>query len=104
MSQIIPLQATPAQNLTVTLAGQPCQISLRALSTGMFLDLLVNDQPIILGALVHDRDRLVRAAYLGFIGDLTMVDTQGAADPQVDFLGSRWVLVYLAAAELLNLA
>jgi hypothetical protein len=50
--------------------------------------------------LCHDRVRLVRSAYLGFVGDLAFVDTQGHADPQYQDLGSRFVLAYLEPLEL----
>ena len=97
---IVPLIAQPAQTLAVTLANQPCKIRVYANSTGLYLDLAVNDVPVISSVLAHNAVRLVRAAYLGFTGDLTFLDTEGSDDPEVSGLGSRWVLAYLEAADL----
>ncbi len=40
-------------------------------------------------------------SYDGFQGNLYIVDTQGTEDPIYTGLGSRWVLVYLTASEVL---
>ncbi|WP_430795395.1 phage baseplate plug family protein [Achromobacter spanius] len=96
----IPLQPVPSQTLSVVLSGQNCQISVYQKTTGIYLDLEVDNSPIVTTVLCHDRVRLVRSAYLGFFGDLTFVDTQGHADPQYENLGSRFVLAYLEALEL----
>lgn len=95
----IPLQPVPSQTLSVVLSGQNCQISVYQKSTGLYLDLKVDDAPIVTTVLCHDRVRLVRSAYLGFAGDLAFEDTLGQADPQYDSLGSRFVLSYLEPFE-----
>lgn len=96
----IPLQPVPSQTLSVVLSGQNCQISVYQKTTGVYLDLEVDNSPIVTTVLCHDRVRLVRSAYLGFFGDLTFVDIQGHADPQYEDLGSRFVLAYLEPLEL----
>lgn len=96
----IPLQPAPAQTLNVVLSGQNCQISVYQKSTGVYLDLEVDNAPIVATVLCHDRVRLVRSDYLGFVGDLAFVDTQGHADPQYQGLGSRFVLAYMEPLEL----
>ena len=78
----IPISATPSQSLSVQLAGQQCQISVYQKSTGVFMDLSANGVPIVSAMLCLDRVKLVRHPYLGFIGDLAFVDTQGAQDPE----------------------
>lgn len=98
--QIIPVQAIENQAITVTLAEQACQINLYAKLYGMFADLYVSNALVVGGALVLDRNRLVRSAYLGFIGDIIVYDTQGTSDPTFDGLGSRYLLAYLEAGEL----
>ncbi len=94
MALVIPTIAVPTQVLTVTLAGQPCRIRIYQRSTGLYLDLYVNDALIIGGVACRYGDRIVRDAYLGFVGDLLFADTQGRDDPQSTGLGSRWLLVY----------
>lgn len=96
---IIPLQPLPSQILNVSLAGQACVISVYQKTTGLFLNLTVTNTPRVFGVLCHDRVRLVRQPYLGFIGDLSFIDTQGVDDPQYTGLGSRWVLAYLTPED-----
>lgn len=100
---IIPLQATPSQVLTVQLGLQTCQLAIYQKTTGLFIDVLVNDVLIIGGVLCENLNRIVRSVYLGFIGDLTFIDNQGAADPVYTGLGgegSRFSLAWLEDADL----
>ena len=96
----IPLTATPSQTLSVVLAGQSCQITIRQKSTGIFFDLSVDNAPVVLSRICLDRVRLIRRHYLGFAGDLVFIDTQGALDPEYAGFGARWRLVYLEASDL----
>ena len=98
--QQIPLNATPSQKLNITLGGQYCTIQLRTLSTGLFLDLLVNDLPIVQCVQCVNQSLIVREAYLGFIGDLAFKDTQGDSDPDYTGLDGRFILLYLEASDL----
>jgi hypothetical protein len=97
---ILPVVAKPAQNFSVLLAGQNCQISVYQKTTGMYLDLSVNNAATKSGIACRDRVLLIRHAYLGFVGDLTFFDTQGVDDPEYAGLGARWQLVYLEAGDL----
>lgn len=90
----IPLQSVPAQSLAIQLGGQSCTISVRQRSTGLFLDLRVNDVPIASGLLCRDRVWLIRDAYLGFAGDLAFVDTIGSDDPNYTQLADRFQLLW----------
>jgi hypothetical protein len=111
--QIIPLQPVDSQEFTVTLGNQNCKIkvyrksidvpAIRGIPTDpplyeriqpIFLDLYVSDVLILGGALCLNGTKLVRDAYLGFVGDLAMIDTRGKDDPRVDQLGSRFVLTW----------
>ena len=94
--QTIPLSATPSQLSRVSLGGQPCTIKVYQKSTGLYLDLLVSDKPVITGRLCHNANRLVRDEYLGFVGDLMFVDTAGSSDPDSTGLGGRFILTYMA--------
>ena len=96
----IPLLPVPSQTMDVVLGGQSCSVSLVQRGQSLFLDLSVEGRYILASVLCRDRVRLVRAAYLGFAGDLAMMDTEGKADPQYSGLGARWQLVYLAPGEL----
>ena len=96
----IPLQSVPSQSLRVMLNGQLCEISIYTLSTGLYLDLDVLGVNIISGQLCVDRAYLVRDAYLGFIGDLSFVDTQSETDPVYTGLGTQYQLVYFLPSEI----
>lgn len=96
---VVPTQPLPNQVLQVVLGGQACTIHLYQKSTGLYLDLAVNDVPIVSGVLCLVGVRVVRSGYLGFAGDLAFFDTRSgdSATDQVasDGLGGRFFLAYL---------
>jgi hypothetical protein len=96
---IIPTQAFPSQTFRVVLDQQGCRIDIGQKSTGMFLNLYVDDALIVGGQICQDRNRLVRGRYLPFRGNLMFIDTQGTDDPYYTGLNSRWLLVYLEATD-----
>ena len=98
--QVIPLQVVPSQTLQVQLSGQNCAINVYQLSTGIFIDLYVSNTLIIGGVIGQDRNLIVRDLYLGFIGDLCFMDTQGTQDPVYTGLGGRYQLCYLDTFDL----
>ena len=102
MTQIVPLNAVPAQRLSITLGGQVCQIVVYQKDQGLFLDLYVDDAAIITGVICQNQNRIVRYAYLGFSGDLVFfdTDTQNPSDPDFSGLGDRFQLAYLTAPDL----
>lgn len=97
----IPLNAVSSQKLSITLAGQPCQLSVYTLLDGaIYMDVLLNGSPIVQCARCLNNNKIVRAAYTGFIGDFIFTDTQGSSDPTYDGLGARYQLVYLESSDL----
>jgi len=98
--QIIPISDTYSQTLKVTLAQQSCMINIYQKSTGLFCDLYINDSLIIGGVICQNINRIVRDAYLGFVGDLVFWDTQGMDDPSSPGLGTRFLFCYLETADL----
>ncbi len=92
--QVVPLLATPAQTFTASLGEQRTRANIYQKAFGMFVDLYVNDVLIIGGVKAHNLTKIVRDAYLGFIGELYFFDTQGNSDPTYDGLGGRYVLIY----------
>lgn len=103
MAEIIPLQATPNQTLTVPLAGQSCGLNVIQRTSGLYIDVFLNGQPIILSVICQNKNRIVRDSYLGFPGDLAFFDTVDTVignDPDYTGLGSRFQLVYIEPADL----
>jgi hypothetical protein len=100
MSLVIPLQPVPAQQIAVDLGNQPCTVTVYQKLSGLYMDLAVNDDPIVTGVICENKNRIVRSAYLGFTGDFIFVDSQGSSDPTFDGLGSRYTLTYLEISDL----
>jgi hypothetical protein len=98
---LIPLQAVPNQTLQVQLGGQNCTLNVYQFLYGLFIDVLVNNQVICTGIICQNLNRIVRYAYLGFVGDFTFFDTQGETDPIYTGLGSRYQLFYLSPSDAL---
>lgn len=96
---VVPLSPVPSQTVSVVLAQQSCRISVYAKTTGLFLDLYVNDALIIAGVIGLNTVLIVRDQYLGFAGDLAFFDLQGSADPVYGGLGTRYILGYIAVGE-----
>lgn len=99
----IPLTAVPSQQLKVQVLQQPVSLSVYQKSTGLFVDVYVNDSLVIGGVQARNLNRIVRDLYLGFSGDLTFFDTQGTDDPDYTGLGSRFQLLYLTPQEVAGL-
>lgn len=102
---VIPLKPVPAQRLAVLLAAQSCTMHIYQRSTGLYIDVLVDDALVIGGVLCRNLCVVVRSLYLGFIGDVAFVDTQpdkinGPMDPEYTGLGARYQLIWLAPSEL----
>jgi hypothetical protein len=103
----IPIQAVPQQSLNAVVAGQNVSISLYTLAdqwgTNLYAD--VTNGATVLRTAVRCLNLgrwLVDCGYLGFVGDFAFVDTQGNSDPQASGLGSRFLLMYLEASDLVG--
>lgn len=100
--QMIPLQAVPSQTLQIVLGGQTCALAIYVKNQAMFLDLAVNGSQIAYAVLCPNQVTLVPTAYLGFVGQLMFLDTQGSNDPIYTGLGSRWLLAYLTQGDMVT--
>lgn len=90
----IPLQPVPAQKIAVVLNGQACVITLRQIGGRQYLSLSIAGTVVCDGVLLQNNSAIVRATYLGFIGELYVSDTQGDEPPSYTGWGDRWVLLY----------
>jgi hypothetical protein len=96
----VPLRPVPSQIISVSLENQNCEITVQQRTYGVYFNLSVNDTLIIAGVIGLNANKIVRSVYLGFVGDITFLDTQGASDPDYTGLGDRFILAYLEASEL----
>ena len=91
---IVPLIAVPSQILAIELNGQVVNLNVYQRTTGLFVDVGLNNLLVIGGVIAHDRVLIVRDPYLGFVGDLAFWDSQGLQDPEWTGLNSRFYLGY----------
>jgi hypothetical protein len=104
MSLLVPTRALPNQQIQCQLAGQACTFNIYQQAYGLYVDVYVGQTLIIGGVIAENLNRIVRSAYLGFVGDLTFWDTQSNDDPVYTGLGTRFLLIYLESSEALAIA
>lgn len=97
--QIVPTQAVANQQLQVQLGAQACTLVIYQYAYGLFMDVYVGANLIIAGVICENLNKIVRDAYLGFVGDFCFFDTEGTSDPVYTGLGSRFLLLYLPEGE-----
>lgn len=97
--QNIPIQPIPSQLVKVVLGGQNVQIFIYQKDQGLFVDINSDGVDIVVGVIARDAVPIICREYMGFIGNIIFVDTQGNSDPTYSGLGSRFSLVYLTADE-----
>lgn len=95
----IPVEAVPSQHLNIVLGQQNCELLIYQKSGLVYVDVTVSGKTIIAASLARNRVRLVRGKYLGFVGNLMFVDTQGHDDPVYSGFSNRWILIYLEEHE-----
>ncbi|MBF0858159.1 hypothetical protein HKD24_02895 [Gluconobacter sp. LMG 31484] len=91
----IPLAATASQTLNVILNQQLVRLDVYQRSTGLYMNVWINDAQVVAGAICQNLNPVVHADYLGLGGDFMFVDTQGSDDPAYDGLGARYVLTFV---------
>jgi hypothetical protein len=91
----IPLQPNKNQSLVVSLAGQTCRIVVYENSTGVYVDLYVNDAAIRIGQIALNLVPMFVYEYLGFNGRLMFFDTLGTDNPTASGFGGRFQFLYL---------
>jgi hypothetical protein len=102
--QVIPVNPVPDQSLTTTLGGQTVALHIYQTNNyGLYIDVTLAGVIILAGVICQQANRIIRSAYLGFVGDLVWYDNENVAnplDPYYTGLGSRWTLNYLTPADL----
>lgn len=114
--QIIPIQPIASQIIPVVLNNQQTQLNIRQQSTGLFMDVLLNNALVIGGVYCANRNLIVLSQYLGYSGDFIFVDISSSVaavtngeininvtlgtDPYYTGLGTQFLLYYLSAPDL----
>ena len=100
MPQTVPLQPLANQTLQAQLANQAVTLNVYQQAFGLYMDVMIGTQAIVQGIIARNSTLIIRNTYFGFSGDFIFLDTQGNSDPIFTGLGSRFVLIYLTAAEI----
>lgn len=93
-------QPIPNQTFRIVLAGQNCFITLRTLAGQLYFSLSIDGKSITNSTICRNGSYLVLFKYLGFVGNLMFIDSQGELDPTYDGLGSRYSLIYFEGSEI----
>jgi hypothetical protein len=101
--KLIPIQDTFNQTFASNIGGQQCQLSIYQKTTGLYLDISINNSLLIGGILCRNFNRLIRDPYWGFAGDLMFWDIQGTSDPYSPGLGTRFRLYYVEPSDLVGI-
>lgn len=97
----VPVQSVPKQTISVQLTNQSCQLKIYQTMYGLFMDVYVNNSLIIGGVVCQNLNRIVRNAYLGFVGDFVWFDTtKNGLDPIYTGLGTTFILIYVEQSEI----
>lgn len=90
----VPLSPLPSQELSLVLGNQ--DVTVRVLTRGdyLYLDVLKEKEPVILGQLIVTGQNLLPAGLSAFTGNFQMVDLNGDSDPFYTGLGTQFRLLY----------
>jgi hypothetical protein len=91
----IPLTAGKNQSLKVPIGDQLLTIVIYQNSTGVYMDLYINDALVRESMLCLNLAPMVVEAYHGLNGRLMFEDTQGSNDPDYLGFGGRYQLRFL---------
>lgn len=92
---IIPMEPLPNQSFNINLNGQDCRFEFVTRLKNIFMNLSVNNEPILNGIICLNGVNLIPEKYIKFNGSLYFQDLEGSLDPYFWGLGSRWVLNYV---------
>jgi hypothetical protein len=95
---IIPIQPIPNQNIRLTVNEQACEITLRQQNTGIYFSLVSDGVSICNSVLVQNAAPL--NSQFNFNGVFVLFDVDGKGKPDYSKLGTKWMLYYLEAGEL----
>lgn len=99
---VVGAQALPNQTMQAALGGQAVTLNIYQTQYELAMDVLAPGMLNggLFGVICQNLNRIVRDAYLGFVGDLVWLDTQGATDPIYTGIGGRYQLIYLTQSDL----
>lgn len=95
----IPLQPVPSQTTSVILGNQNCQIFMYQKPQGLFVDVNADGVEIVTCVLALNLVPIICRKYVGFVGNLMFVDTQGDLEPDYTGLGTRYQLAYMDVGD-----
>jgi hypothetical protein len=111
---LVQVNPIPNQIVSEVLLDQSTTLNIYQLSTGLYMDVILNGSLIIGGVSCLNRNLIIRTSYLGYQGDFAFQDTLGTSvydatnntwayngvDPSYQGLGTQFVLWYLSPYDI----
>lgn len=96
----IPLSKIPNQKFRVVLGGQNCTIHIYQRGDHLYIDLAVDTNTIMAGAICTVNSNLVQYESIHFDGCLFFIDKTGCdEDPNYEEFNARFALMYYPGAK-----
>lgn len=100
MSQVVPLEATPNQSLSIQLEGVRYDMRFRDIGGMMSVDVSINDEEVLVGDRVAGGSPLIPYKYLESGGGNFVFITELGDIPYWDQFGVTQSLLYVTVEEL----
>ena len=98
--QIISIQPVKGQTIDLNLDGQRTTLRIVQRTSGIYMDVAVNNLWVAQGVLCLNGNKIIRYPYLGFKGEMFFCDTKGIDDLFYSELGDRFKLYYATEQEM----
>lgn len=97
----IPLEQIPNQEFEIILNNQDCTIHLFLRGDYLYLDLMLDNEPVFYGAICYDRTKILPVNSI-FKGNFIFIDNLGRHKPEYTKLNERYELYYLDEKEVIE--
>ncbi len=94
----IPLEQIPNQEFEIILNNQSCTIHLFLRGDYLYLDLMLDNEPVFYGAICYDRTKILPVNSI-FKGNFIFIDNLSSSNPEYTKLNDRYKLYYLTNDE-----
>ena len=96
---LIPLEQIPNQEFEIILNNQSCTIHLFLRGDYLYLDLMLDNDPVFYGAICYDRTKILPVNSI-FKGNFIFIDNLSSSNPEYTKLNERYELYYLDEKEI----
>ncbi len=97
----VPLEQIPNQIFEIILNNQDCTIHMFLRGDYLYLDLMLDNEPVFYGAICYDRTKILPVNSI-FKGNFIFIDNLGRHKPEYEKLNDRYKLYYLTSDEVIE--